>query len=119
MQLLVMRGTRLSLWRCTVSRVSLWNAILLINNSADFWYFFICRKATVPGRYLRGNFAPPVIGAILRAAFNTLGEDSSLNSLARFRFVEIFDVLRLAIVECYALFCWIVVLDCWLLGVGK
>ena len=36
----------------TTSRTRRWNEKFWINNSVDFWYFLISRRATVPGRYL-------------------------------------------------------------------
>ena len=36
----------------TTSRTRRWNENFRINNSVDFWYFLISRRATVPGRYL-------------------------------------------------------------------
>ena len=37
-----------------ISHTSLWNGSLLINNSVDFWYRQISRRATVPGLYRCG-----------------------------------------------------------------
>merc|ERR1711994_1189990 len=54
---------------CAISRTKRWNGSLRNNNSVDFWYLLISRRATVPGLYRWGFFTPPVAGADFLAAF--------------------------------------------------
>ena len=53
---------------CAISRTNRWNGNFRINNSVDFWYRRISRRATVPGRKRWGFLIPPVAGADFRAA---------------------------------------------------
>eukprot|EP00484_Ammonia_sp_Unknown_P023715 CAMPEP_0197032712 /NCGR_PEP_ID=MMETSP1384-20130603/11319_1 /TAXON_ID=29189 /ORGANISM="Ammonia sp." /LENGTH=112 /DNA_ID=CAMNT_0042462411 /DNA_START=100 /DNA_END=438 /DNA_ORIENTATION=- len=57
-----------ALYSPATSRTKRWNGSLRSNNSVDFWYLLISRKATVPGLKRCGFFTPPVAGADFLAA---------------------------------------------------
>ena len=60
---------RRSLWKSwAISRTRRWKGSFLMSNSPVFWNLRMSRRATVPGRYLRGRLRCPLGWAVLRAA---------------------------------------------------